>query len=214
MKQFIIYTIPELNLENPVGDFRFKVDISPFEQLKLFFTSFDELISIKIRPITEYYIDSNSAFKNAWVYKDFYEKINIYLNHNFIHKESGIVSRGVLDIFTVQNDTFAIINFDTGPEIAFDMSLLNSTPFFLQSILNLIDFILISLCTEVVLHEKKAISYEIRTVKIENRDKLERNIVQIGEFPINDLRATIKDVEELIIKKISNTNFVKYCRKW
>lgn len=214
MKQFIKYTIPELNLENPVGDYKFKIEVSPFEQIESFFVGFEELISIKIRPITEYYNDNNKIFENAYVYNDFYKKLNIYLKQNFIHVQSGGVSRGFLDVFGVQDHTFAFINFDTGPEIVFDMSLLSSTSFFSQSIINLVEFILISLRTEGDFYEKKAISYEMRTIKIKNREKYERTVVQIGEFPIRDLKTTIRDVEELIMNKLSNTQYMKYCRKW
>jgi len=214
MKQVISNIIPEIDLENPLGDYKFKIEISPYQQIQHLFKNSEEIISIKIRPITEVYGSGSNIFENAWfphVYDDIYK----YLDQNFINLETDFtVSRGFLKTYSINSEIFAFVHFDTGPEIIFDLSLLNKLPLFYKGIFNLIDFIFTSIFTGHSLTSIKALSYELRVIQNEGLEKFEKSVVQICEFPFHNFKSEIKDFEDLIDKTLYNSQYKKLSRQY
>jgi hypothetical protein len=210
MKQLIDNVIPEIDLENPLGDYIFKIEISPYKQIEEYFEDYKELISLKIRPITEFYNDYNKKFENAWFYNKNWIDINNYLKENFTHEKTGGVSRGFLDVYTVQGINFVSVLFDTGPEIIFDLSSFVTGSVFYKQILDLVRVVLTTLKND----NCKAISYELRAITTIEKEKFEKTIIQISDYPITSIECTITDIEELIKKTLYNIQYKKLGRKW
>lgn len=215
MKQLIDNVIPEIDLSNPFGDYIFKIGISPYKQIEEYFEDYKELISLKIRPITEFYNDYNKKFENAWFYNN--DCIYNYLKENFIHEKTGGVSCGSLDIYTVQGINFAYILFDTGPEIIFDLSAFVTGSVFYKQILDLVRVVLTTskkFYCKAISDNCKAISYELRAITTIEKEKFEKTIIQISDYPMTSIECTITDIEELIKKTLYNTQYKKLCRQF
>jgi hypothetical protein len=144
------------------------------------------------------------------IVKKNWRDIDNYLKQNFTHEKTGDVSRGFMDIYSFQGINFASVLFDTGPEIIFDLSSFTLDSEFNEQIINFIRVILSTLEN----NNCKAISHELRAITTGEKEKFEKTIIQISEYPILNVESTITDIEELINKTWFHTPYKKLTRKW
>jgi len=195
--------MPELPFLNNVPARYYEMALD--EARSLLSPSDDPLVSIKVRPIEKWPIDSPSDFHNRYVYPTEYSELEPFLSR-FTAKRRGNVSRGKATAFTGGTDEeFLFVEHETGPELVLYLGVLTAGLSLAKAVVDLIAIIIKTINDSNAAKKEGKPSgryYEANAISIEERTPTHAKIVKVISLPLSDKEVDRKKLMKELLRSL------------
>jgi hypothetical protein len=167
----------------------------------------ERLVSLKIRPIQKWPIESDDQFHTAYVYRDEYAMVHRWLSASSLNQvQKGRVSRGpAITLRSMAGDNFVFVEHETGPEIIMTLTLVTASLGLIKEVVGLVKEILKSINEK---NEAKRRGEEVRrhyeasAISIEVRTSDSSRVINIIPLPIKAADLDETKIANVVIQSM------------